>query len=156
MSEGKELVWIERDLLPRWDLLQDILRLNGKDLDKVLNSLKEDDKLLEDCLEENLLNIKHHAIQVRNKYKECVDEQIEKTEDLWSLCDNKIIESQTKIKSVENSFDKINKLIDQMNTKLNGLSIYKLNEAMDIIDRFNNMSQKDKDAMELLLGFNNN
>lgn len=103
-------------------------------------------------MEENLLNIKHHAIQVRNKYKECVDEQIEKTEELWSTCDNKIKESQTKIKSVEASFDGINKLINEMHSKLNGLPIYGLNEAMDTIERFNNMSQKDKDAMELLLG----
>lgn len=34
MSEGRELVWIDSSLLPKWDLLQDVLRLNGRKLIK--------------------------------------------------------------------------------------------------------------------------
>ena len=154
MREARELVWIDSSLLPKWDLLQDILRLNGKGLEEIIESLKKDDETLLECLEDNFISIKHHAIKVRDEYKKCVDEQIDKTYKLWEECDDKITESRTKIKSIESSFSDVNRLIDSMNRKLSDLPLRELDRAMDTIERFNNMSQKDKDAIELLLKLN--
>lgn len=156
MSEEKELVWIDKELKPKWEVLQDILRLNGKGLDEVIESLKKDDDTLIECLEDNFISIKHHAIKVRDEYKKCVDEQIDKTYKLWEECDNKIAESRTKIKSIESSFSDVNRLIDSMHRKLNDLPLRELDRAMDTIERFNNMSQKDKESIELLLKLDKN
>ncbi len=150
MSDNKELIWIDKELLPKWDLLQDILRLRGGDLDKVLDGLKRDDDTMLECLDENFIEIKHHAKKVRDEYEKVVNEQIEKTEKLWSDCDARIKESRTKLEPIKNMFNNISDDMDRLNRKFNDLPVYKLNECINILERFTSMTDDNKKKVKML------
>ena len=150
MEKERELVWIDKELLPKWDLLQDILRLNGQGLDKALDDLKRDDSTVFECLEENFIEIKHHTKRVRDEYEKVVNEQIAKTEELWCRCDLKIKESRTKLESVKNIFEDVNNEVNSLNRKLNDLPVYKLDECINILERFVSMADDNKKKVKML------
>lgn len=150
MDKARELVWIDSELLPKWDLLQDILRLNGKGLEDVLESLKQDDLVIEENLEENLIGIKHHAKKVRDVYKECVDEQIEKTEKLWEECDGKINQARSNLNPIKNMIRDIDEDMRKLHTTMDNLPIRQLEKSLDVLERFNNMCDMDKKKIKML------
>ena len=155
MSEYEEMeyVWIPKKLLPRWEFIMDILKLRGEDIQNAINKLSDDTTCLTtDNLDTTLLEMKLHAQKVRDQYKQCVDEELEKTNDLWELCEEKVYDSRTKIKQIKSSFDEVISDINQIDKKLNDLPLYKLRETMDLLDRFKSYTDEDKRKIAMLLG----
>ena len=151
--EEREYVWIPKKLLPKWEFVKDILRLKGEDIQKAIDELSgETTCLTTDNLDTTLLEMKLHAQKVRDQYKQCVDEELEKTNELWGACEEKVYDSRTKIKQIKSSFDEVISDINQIDKKLNDLPLYKLSETMDLLDRFKSYTDDDKQKIAMLLG----
>ena len=151
--EEREYVWIPKKLLPKWEFVKDILRLKGEDIQKAIDELSgETTCLTTDNLDTTLLEMKLHAQKVRDQYKQCVDEELEKTNELWEACEEKVYDSRTKIKQIKSSFDEVISDINQIDKKLNDLPLYKLRETMDLLDRFKSYTDDDKQKIVMLLG----
>lgn len=151
--EEREYVWIPKKLLPKWEFVKDILRLKGEDIQKAIDELSgETTCLTTDNLDTTLLEMKLHAQKVRDQYKQCVDEELEKTNELWEACEEKVYGSRTKIKQIKSSFDEVISDINQIDKKLNDLPLYKLRETMDLLDRFKSYTDEDKQKIAMLLG----
>ena len=151
--EEREYVWIPKKLLPKWEFVKDILRLKGEDIQKAIDELSgETTCLTTDNLDTTLLEMKLHAQKVRDQYKQCVDEELEKTNELWGACEEKVYDSRTKIKQIKSSFDEVISDINQIDKKLNDLPLYKLSETMDLLDRFKSYTDEDKQKIAMLLG----
>ena len=151
--EEREYVWIPKKLLPKWEFVKDILRLKGEDIQKAIDELSgETTCLTTDNLDTTLLEMKLHAQKVRDQYKQCVDEELEKTNELWGACEEKVYDSRTKIKQIKSSFDEVISDINQIDKKLNDLPLYKLSETMDLLDRFKSYTDDDKQKIVMLLG----
>lgn len=152
---GKELIWVEAELVPKIEIIQDILKLKGEDISKTIDKLADDTNVLTtDNIDTSLLEIKLHAAKVRDTYKELVDKEIEETGKLWEECDNRIYESRTKIKQVENSFRELSSSIKSCADNLDRWDMNKFSEAMDLIDRFKGYSNKEKELLKELLKAN--
>lgn len=151
--EEREYVWIPKKLLPKWEFVKDILKLKGEDIQKAIDELSgETTSLTTDNLDTTLLEIKLHAQKVRDTYKSCVDEELEKTNRLWEECDDKVSESRTNIRAIKTSFNEVLYNLNKVEEKLNDLPLYKLRETMDLLDRFKAYSDEDKKKIAMLLG----
>lgn len=150
--EEREYVWIPKKLLPKWEFVKDILKLKGEDIQKAIDELSgETSVLTTDSLDTTLLEMKLHAQKVRDQYKQCVDEELEKTNSLWEECDNKVYDSRTKIKTIKSSFDEVFDDLNKIEKRLNDLPLYRLRETMDLLDRFKEYSDEDKKKIAMLL-----
>ena len=150
--EEREYVWIPKQLLPTWEFVKDILKLKGDDIQKEIDRLSDETTCLTtDNLDTTLLEMKLHAQKVRDQYKQCVDEELEKTNELWELCEEKVYDSRTKIKQIKSSFDEAISDIYQIEKRLNDLPLYRLRETMDLLDRFKSYTDEDKQKIKMLL-----
>lgn len=152
---AKELIWVEAELVPKIEIIQDILKLKGEDISKAIDKLANDTSCITtDSIDTSLLEIKLHAAKVRDTYKELVDKEIEETGKLWEDCDGRIYESRTKIKQVENSFRELSSIINLCADNLDRWDMNKFSDAMDLIDRFNRYSDEEKDLLKGLMKAN--
>ena len=151
----KELVWVDKSIVEKLDIVQDICRIKGEDIEKLLEKIKNDDNCFIENIDDSLIEIKCHAKRIRDEYKNCVDEEIEKSDKLWEDCDNKISESRSKVKDVTNMFYTLESEIDSLHRKLDNLELYKLDSAINLLERYNHLSENDKDKIEMLLKVDN-
>lgn len=152
---AKELIWVEAELVPKIEIIQDILKLKGEDISKAIDELANDTSCITtDSIDTSLLEIKLHAAKVRDTYKELVDKEIEETGKLWEDCDTRIYESRTKIKQVENSFRELSNSIKSCADNLDRWDMDKFSQAMDLIDRYKGYSNKEKELLKELLKAN--
>lgn len=152
---AKELIWVEAELVPKIEIIQDILKLKGEDISKAIDKLANDTSCITtDSIDTSLLEIKLHAAKVRDTYKELVDKEIEETGKLWEDCDTRIYESRTKIKQVENSFRELSNSIKSCADNLDRWDMDKFSQAMDLIDRYKGYSNKERELLKELLKAN--
>ena len=149
---GKKIVWLDEEIAGKVELLEDIIKLRGEELNKIIQRLADDtNALTTDNLDTALLEMKLHAAKVRDTYKNAVNEELEKTNELWEDCDDKISESRTKISAVKNSFCELNQEIEKLNRSICKMDLYNLERAMNILDKFKSYSDEDKKKIEMLL-----
>lgn len=152
MADGKDLVWIDKRLVPQIEFIEDVLKLKKDDIQKEIDKLVDSTQTLTtDNIDTSLLELKLHAQKVRNEYKKTVDEELEKTDKLWEECDEKLYNSKTNIKDIKDSFYSLEQEIDTLTKRLNDLPIYKLEQFMDLLDRFNGYSDEQRELLKIML-----
>lgn len=152
MADGKDLVWIDKRLVPQMEFIEDVLKLKKDDIQKEIDKLVDSTQTLTtDNIDTSLLELKLHAQKVRNEYKKTVDEELEKTDKLWEECDEKLCNSKTSVKDIKDSFYSLEQEIDTLTKRLNDLPIYKLEQFMDLLDRFNGYSDEQKELLKIML-----
>lgn len=147
----KELVWVDKNLVGKLDILQDICRIKETDINNLIERMKDDDEIFIQNIDDSLIELKCHAKRIREEYKKCVDEQIEKADKLWELCNNRIDESIPKIEKVKNLVSNLENKINELNNKIENIPLYRIANAIDTLERYENLSQEDKDRIELLI-----
>jgi uncharacterized coiled-coil DUF342 family protein len=152
MTDGKDLVWVKKELIPQLEFIEDILKLKKDDIQKEIDKLVDSTQTLAtDNIDTSLLELKLHAQKVRDEYKKTVDDELEKTNKLWEDCDEKLYNSKTKISGVKDSFYSLRQEINTITKKLNDLPLYKLEQFMDLLDRFNGYSDEQKELLKIML-----
>ena len=152
MADGKDLVWVKKELIPQLEFIEDILKLKKDDIQKEIDKLVDSTQTLTtDNIDTSLLELKLHAQKVRDEYKKTVDDELEKTDKLWEDCDEKLYNSKTKISDVKDSFYSLRQEINAITEKLNDLPLYKLEQFMDLLDRFNGYSDEQKELLKIML-----
>jgi uncharacterized coiled-coil DUF342 family protein len=152
MADGKDLVWIDKRLVPQIEFIEDVLKLKKDDIQKEIDKLVDSTQALTtDNIDTSLLELKLHAQKVRNEYKKTVDEELEKTDKLWEECDKNLYNSKTNIKDIKDSFYSLEQEIDTLTKRLNDLPIYKLEQFMDLLDRFNGYSDEQRELLKIML-----
>lgn len=152
MTDEKDLVWVKKELIPQLEFIEDILKLKKDDIQKEIDKLVDSTQTLTtDNIDTSLLELKLHAQKVRDEYKKTVDDELEKTDKLWEDCDEKLYNSKTKISDVKDSFYSLRQEINTITEKLNDLPLYKLEQFMDLLDRFNGYSDEQKELLKIML-----
>ena len=152
MADGKDLVWVDKRLVPQIEFIEDVLKLKKDDIQKEIDKLVDSTQALTtDNIDTSLLELKLHAQKVRNEYKKTVDEELEKTDKLWEECDKNLYNSKTNIKDIKDSFYSLEQEINTLTNRLNDLPIYKLEQFMDLLDRFNGYSDEQRELLKIML-----
>lgn len=140
-------VHIDNEIEPYLDILIDCIKLRGSDIEKQIKRITSDTDLMGECLEENFLNFKLHSKKVRDEYEKAVTEEISKTEKVWEKCDEMIANSKPSINKVTNQLLGLKKSISEIDKALDIISVYKAEKVIELIDKVNSMSEKDKEIL---------
>lgn len=140
-------VHIDDEIEPYLDILIDCVKLRGSDIEKQIKRITSDTDLMGECLEENFLNFKLHSKKVRDEYEKAVSEEISKTEKVWEKCDELIANSKPSIAKATNQLLNLKKSINEIDKALDIISVYKAEKVIELIDKVNSMSEKDKEIL---------
>lgn len=142
---------IDDNIEPYLDILIDCVKLRGSDIEEQIKRITSDTDLMGECLEENFLNFKLHSKKVRDEYEKAVTEEISKTEKVWEKCDELIANSKPRITKVTNQLLDLKKSISEIDKALDVISVYKAEKVIELIDKVNSMSEKDKEILLKIL-----
>ena len=138
---------IDDNIEPYLDILIDCVKLRGSDIEEQIKRITSDTDLMGECLEENFLSFKLHSKKVRDEYEKAVTEEISKTEKVWEKCDELIANSKPSIAKVTNQLLDLKKSISEIDKALDVISVYKAEKVIELIDKVNSMSEKDKEIL---------
>jgi ribosomal protein L14E/L6E/L27E len=145
---GNRLVWIEEELAGKLEILNDVVKLNrDKGIDELIKSIEADTKIMSDSLDENALQFKLHAQKVRSGYEAVVQEELDKTYELWEKCEELRKQAKEKTKEILPMIESASKHIENLKSKLSSLDIYGLDRIFDLVNKFNSMSKEDKELL---------
>ena len=137
--------------MPYFDLIMDCIKLKGENIQELIDKITKDTALMEECLDDKFLAFKLHSKKVRDEYENAVNEAIEKTENIWDKCEEKIKESQPTIDKTNQEITKLLKTVNQFNERLENVSFYKIEKLLERVEKFNNMSDSDKAVLTKLV-----
>lgn len=137
--------------MPYFDLIMDCIKLKGEDIRKLIDKITADTALMEECLEDKFLAFKLHSKQVRDEYENAVNEAIEKTENVWNKCEEKIKRSQPTIDKTNQEVTTLLETVNQLNERLENVSFYKIERLLELVAKFNEMSDSDKAVLTKLV-----
>ena len=103
------------------------------------------------CLEDNFLNFKYYSKEVRDKYEEAVNAEIEKSEQVWLRCEDLIAKSRPTCTKITKDLDELLEVINKIHRSLDALAIYKIEELIKVIEKFNQMPEQEKQLFAKLL-----
>ena len=154
-EKGEEIIMayihIDDKIEPYLDILIDCIKLNGEDIEKQVKRITEETDTMGECLEDNFLAFKLHSKKVRDEYEKAVNEELEKSETVWEKCDNLIHESRPRIEKAKNEMGDLLSEINKVNKALDGISVYKAEKLIELIEKFNNMPAVEKELFAKLL-----
>lgn len=142
---------IDDEIEPYLDILIDCVKLNGKDIEEQVKRITSDTDTMGECLEENFLAFKLHSKKVRDEYEKAVTEELSKTEKVWEKCDELFHNSKPTLKKAANSIASLRVEVNVVNSALDEISVHKAEHLIELVEKFNAMSNADKEILSKLL-----
>lgn len=142
---------IDDKIEPYLDILIDCIKLNGADIEEQVKRITSDTDTMGECLEENFLAFKLHSKKVRDEYEKAVSEELSKMEKVWEKCDELLHNSKPTVEKVANSIASLRAEVNAVNSALDKISVYKAERLIELVEKFNAMSDADKEIFSKLL-----
>ena len=147
--EDRELLWVPKKLKEDWEKAfseEEQIKI----FYKAIEDKKFDIKNEIESLDEQVLIFKGIGLKYKNEFEKVYSEQAQQIEKIWMdfNCGDKIYKQAKKIKD---DLAPISECISSINSTLNNLSIYKIQDLINLIEKFNSMSDKDKELLKLLI-----
>lgn len=143
--------YIPDKYVPYFDLIMDCIKLKGENIQELIDKITRDTSLMEECLDDKFLAFKLHSKKVRDEYENAVNEAIEKTENIYDKCEEKIKQSQPTIDKTNKEVEKLLSTVNQLNKCLENVSFYKIERLLELVEKFNKMSDSDKAVLTKLV-----
>jgi len=150
MSDNKELIWVPREIkevLEKMDSDNEKLRI----VDEYINSRKVEITYTIEALDDDLLRFKAFSLKYKTELQKVYEEQNAKLEklfeDIGGMQDNiylKIEQAKKQLNPITDKIKEVNKTLDNINT-------YKIERLIELLEKFNRMSEEDKRLFEILI-----
>lgn len=150
---GNKMIWIEEDLAAKLEIINDVVKIKNEDIDKIIKKLADDTSTMSECLDENVLRFKLHAQQVRDNYEKVVNEEIEKTYDLWEKCEELRKETKGKITNLLPVITEVNSQLEKLDKSINKVNTYGIDRLIEVVDKFKRIPDDEKDMIAKLLDY---
>lgn len=149
MSEQK-LIWVDKDLAEQYEKLNSDIEKS-----KFVNQLIKDRKLditgdIEN-LNDDLLRFKAFALNYKTEFEKVYWDQNEKMEKFFNENGYIFDKISSKTMQLKEEVSKIGNQIKQLNDQLQELNTYKIERLIELVTKYNNMSDEDKRIFEIVL-----
>lgn len=138
---------IDEKIEPYFDLIMDCIKLRGGDLDEQIKALAKDTRLMDTCLEEEILQMKLHAAQVRKEFEDTVNVEVEKNTQTWEQCVEKIKSKEPRVKELLDIFKPLSQEVESLNQLISNINIYKLEKLIELAEK---IAELDDRTIELV------
>lgn len=150
---GNKMIWIDEKLADKLEIINDVVKIQDEDINKIIKRLAEDTNLMTECLDENVLRFKLHAQQTRDSYKKVVEEEIEKTYELWEKCDELRSETKDKIKTLLPVISDVNNQLEKLDKSISKINTYGIDRLIDLVEKFKQIPTDEKQMLAKLLDY---
>lgn len=150
---GNKMIWIEEDLAAKLEIINDVVKIKNEDIDKIIKKLADDTSIMSECLDENVLRFKLHAQQVRDNYEKVVNEEVEKTYELWKRCEELRKETKGKISNLLPVITEVNAQLEKLDKSINKVNTYGIDRLIEVVDKFKRIPDDEKDMIAKLLDY---
>lgn len=147
---------IDDKLVPHLEILIDCIKLRGGDLDEQVKRLTSETRLMDNCLEEEILQMKLHAAKVRSEFADTVNEAIQKNTDTWEECVEKIKEKSPKVSELVNIFKPLSQEIEHINKLISNINIYKLEQLIKLAEKIAELDEPTLSLVRKMVSVNQN
>lgn len=150
MSDNKELIWVSKEIketIEKMETDQEKLKL----VDKMINDRKLDITFAIEALDDDLLRFKAFSLKYKTELQKVYEEQGDKLEKLFEDCGDIQSKMYVKIEETKNKLDPITSKIKSINETLEKVNTYKIERVIELIEKFNRMSEEDKRLFEILI-----
>jgi len=150
MSEQKELIWVPKamkETIEKMDSDQEKLKL----VDEYIKNRKLDITYSIESLDDDLLMFKAFSLKYKTELQKVYEEQGDKLEKLFEDCGDIQSKMHQKIKETKDKLEPIISNIKSINETLDKVNTYKIEKVIDLIEKFNRMSEDDKRLFEMLI-----
>ena len=150
MNDDKELIWVKKEIAEEYkslesdikmaDMINDIIRRKKVDISNDIENLDDD-----------LIRFKGFCLNYASKFKEAYNEQTENIEKIWEDCNEPISNIISKTSHIKKEISGISGDIRNISASINDLDTYKLDRIIGIIEKYNSMTDDDKEIFKLIL-----
>ena len=150
MLEQKELIWVSKEVKTIFESLDsdhEKLRI----VDDLINNRKLDITYAIESLDDDLLMFKAFSLKYKTELQKVYEEQGDKLEKLFEDCGDIQSKMHQKIKETKDKLEPIISNIKSINETLDKVNTYKIEKVIDLIEKFNRMSEDDKRLFEMLI-----
>ena len=151
LSYKGEYINIDDKLASKLEILNDIMKINDEDIDKIIEQMSKECTYMTDNLEENVLKFKLFSKEVAKGYKEAVEAESNALCEIWESCEEKRKQAYNKTKEINNLLSETTTNIKTIKKELSELNVYGADKLIEVLNRFQNMSTSDKELFRKLL-----
>jgi len=117
---------------------------------KAIADRKRDVKNDIEALDDDLLLFKAFGVKYQNELEKIYNDQYSKFEAVWEKL-NASDMVYGKLKELESKTKQFKQDIESINNSIDHVSLYKIEKVIEIVDKFNRMSEDDKGIIKYLL-----
>lgn len=143
----KKLLWVEEDLVENLQLLDEVEEISQEKIKEYIKKFNEDVDCLSENVDASILELRAKAQRVRDSYEKVVNEEIEKSYELWEVLDTKRCESREKAKELRVDIEGISSEITSLKNNIKTINFYAIDSLIEAIDK---ISRLDNNGLELL------
>lgn len=150
LSYNNKYIDISDELAERLELVNDICKIHNDDITKLIETMAKEPNYMMETLEENVLKLKLFSKDIAKKYKEAVSEETNALGEIWDSCEEKREAAYNKAKEVNEVLYQTADTINSIKKSLDGFNVYGAEHVLNLLERFNSMSDKDRSLFEKL------
>lgn len=146
----KELIWVPaklKETLEKMNSDEEQLKI----VEKYINDRKLDISNDIEALDDDLLRFKAFALKYKTEIKAVYNEQSDILYKLFEDCGDIQSKMYLKIEETKKKLNPITEKIKEINFVLDKINIYKIEKVIELIEKFNRMSEEDKRLFEILI-----
>jgi len=153
---GRTLIWIDDNLAKKLEIIDDVVKLTDNDIKDIIKNLKDSISVLDETIDEDVVSFRYHAQKVRDSYKKVVDEEIDKTNELWEQLDVLRSETRNKLDKTRELTKSIKEDIVEIQKGINNCNLYGVDHFLELVVQVNNMSEANRELLCKLLDLKRN
>jgi len=149
---NKELVWVSKELLEKVQDLESVFEDHQK-VKNLIESFKGEVEQFTYDVEDSVSVFRRQSEKIKSTYKEVVDKEIESLQEFWEEQDKRRAEMINKLADIRKSVHTVSDDMQVMRKELNSLNIYGLDKLVELIDKINGMSDREKEVLHHVFSF---
>lgn len=156
--DNKELIWVEKEFAEKYkevesDAGKQNLRIKMFDeyMQKISDRSKEEFKANFESLEEDVAIYNGLMLKVKQTFEKAKNEQLDASYALWEKFDKEMPSVSKKIDNIIEQMNPVIKAVEEINSGLSKINTYKLEGVLDLVSKFNGMTDESKKVVKFLV-----
>lgn len=141
---ARTLVWVDERFAKELEMIDDVAKINEEDIKKFIGWLKSDIENMKECLDDDVVAFRNHAAQVRTAYQKVVEEEIQKTGELWEKMEYLRAETKEKLDKTRELTQSTKRDLEEIQDMLSKIRIYGVDDLLKLVERIGYMNEVDK------------
>lgn len=158
MPENEELIWVDKEFADRFNAMKSKkaeremqIQVLEDYMKTVTDASKSDFKVSLECLEEDVAVYSGLMLHVKQSFGKAKDEALTSSYALWEEYEKDMPSVKEKTKSITDALNPLQDSLTSINKSIDSINQHKLERMLELVAKFNGMSEETKTVMKFLI-----